>query len=71
MTAGYKITAYDAAGVEVKTIELDAGEDGPGFYAHQLLHADLITRVQVHDSETGELLLDRSEPPEADYAADS
>lgn len=64
MTAGYRITAYDAAGAKVKTIELDAGEDGPEFYAHQLLHADVITRVQVYDSETGELILDRSEPVE-------
>jgi hypothetical protein len=65
MVARYRIIAYDAAGAEVKNIEFDAGEDGPEFYAHQLLHADVITHVQVHNAETGELILDRSEPVEA------
>lgn len=60
MTARYRITAYNAAGAEVKTIELDVEEDKPEFYAQQLLHADVITRVRVHNPETGELLLDRS-----------
>lgn len=63
--AGYKITAYDAAGVEVKSLEVDSDEDGPEFYAHQLLHADAITHVQVYDADTRELLLERSDPVEA------
>lgn len=65
MVARYRITAYDATGAEVKNVEFEAGEDGPEFYAHQLLHADVITRVRVYNPETGELILDRSEPVEA------
>lgn len=65
MVARYRITAYDATGAEVKNVEFEAGEDGPEFYAQQLLHADVITRVRVYNPETGDLILDRSMSMEA------
>lgn len=70
--AGYRITAYNADGLDVTVLTVEAGEDGPEFYAHQLLHANDIVRVTVHaedNEEVGELLLDRSEPMEASDGA--
>lgn len=57
--ARYTITSYDATGTPVKVIETDAGEDGPEFYAQQALHADAITRVSIHNADTGDFILNR------------
>lgn len=35
----------------------------PEGYAHHLLHVTGVTRCQIFDAETGELLLDQSDPP--------
>jgi len=59
----YRIRTYSAAGELMREFVADVDEgDGAEFIAHQTLHADGVTAVQISDPVSDEVVLRRADP---------